>query len=486
MKPTSEQSAIIDAVSDMANHSSDALRKTIKIEAGAGTGKTTMLIMTTQALKRQNPNCKVLYLAFNKEIQKEAKEKFGDLAECMTIHGIAHKQLKINETKRALRRLYRKDVQSVLGTHIGSSDCDIILKTMTNFCQSGDAWPNEKNVPKSGGGGPAITSAEKAWHAEQAGRLFSGIAPDEPTKVNLPFEVYLKYWQLVGSPGLRDYNVVLFDEAQDANPVIMAALELAGNVVYVGDRHQAIYQFTGAVDAMSLSRGKSYPLSQSFRFGVSIARVANKILGEKNEKPNIPLKGSDQIMTRVEDVDRRRPHARIFRTNVMLIREAMVLYDRKTPFDIAGNNEEFTKILKSVTAMQREEPWYVYHPLVKSFKSWESLRSAAHQDDDARDLTQAVKIAEEYADRMDQIIGIISGELRSPNPLVTLTTAHRAKGREFDQVVIMPDFDEVIERVKSRPKQWDAEINLAYVAVTRAIKALEINSNFIHLKTIGA
>jgi len=479
MIPTQEQKAIIDAVCQMADESGQTLRRTIKIEAGAGTGKTTMLIMTTKALIERNPNTRILYLAFNKAIQREASDKFGRLADCQTVHGMAHAKLKIGKTKRPLRRLYRRQVQQVIGNHISDSDAETILRTLTNFAQSGDAWPGPENVPGKAGGGSTVTSAQKNWFAEQASHLFCAVAPDQASDLNLPFDIYLKYWQLVGAPGLRDYDIVLFDEAQDANPVIMAALEMAGNVVYVGDRHQSIYRFTGAVDAMSLSRGKSYPLTNSFRFGPEIAHLANVILAQKSRPPSTTLKGSNQIITRIDGIDRGRAHARIFRTNLTLIREAMLLCDRGTPFALAGDNREFVDILKSVQGIKDEKPWLARHPLVKRFKGWDSLQAAAHQDDDARDLTQAVRIAEEYADRLDQVISILAGERGSENPTVILTTAHRAKGREFKQVVLMPDFDEVIERARSNRSRWDDEMNLLYVASTRAINVLENRSSFM-------
>lgn len=484
MRPTREQQAIIDAACQMADESGQTLRRTIKIEAGAGTGKTAMLLMTTRALVERSPHTRILYLAFNKAIQREAKEKFGELADCQTVHGMAHTKLEIRKTKRPLRRLYRQQVQQVIGNHISDGDAETILKTLTNFVQSGDAWPSQTNAPSKTSGGAPISAAQKNWFAEQASQLFCAVAPDQPSDLNLPFDVYLKYWQLVGAPGLRDYDIVLFDEAQDANPVIMAALEMAGNVVYVGDRHQSIYRFTGAVDAMSLSRGKTYPLTNSFRFGPEIARLANVILGRKYHPPENDLRGSTQIITRIEDVNRSRPHARIFRTNLTLIREAMILCDRGTPFALAGDNREFVAILKSVQAVLEEKTWLVHHPLVKRFKSWDGLQAAAHQDDDARDLTQAVRIAEEYGDRLDQVISIIAGEIASNDPLVILTTAHRAKGREFSQVVLMPDFDEIIDRAKSNRARWEDEMNLLYVAATRAIHVLENRSNFVQTEIL--
>ena len=47
----------------------------------------------------------------------------------------------------------------------------------------------------------------------------------------------------------------------------------------VGDPHQQIYMFRGAVNALGLVKpSHTYHLTQSFRFGPSIARVADEVL----------------------------------------------------------------------------------------------------------------------------------------------------------------------------------------------------------------
>ncbi|MOA63957.1 hypothetical protein D3C78_1898630 [compost metagenome] len=45
--------------------------------------------------------------------------------------------------------------------------------------------------------------------------------------------------------------------------------------------------------------------------------------------------------------------------------------------------------------------------------------------------------------------------------------------------MITPDFDPVIERAKASRNLWDAEMNLLYVAVTRAMMCLEVNCEWL-------
>lgn len=54
--------------------------------------------------------------------------------------------------------------------------------------------------------------------------------------------------------------------------------------MYVGDRHQAIYGFRGASNAMELiPSDETFYLTGSFRFGNEVAEVANRILDLKGD-----------------------------------------------------------------------------------------------------------------------------------------------------------------------------------------------------------
>ena len=66
MEPTKEQQKLLTIVKDYEGD--------IKVEALAGVGKTTSLLMVT----KDNPDKSFLYLAFNKSVEREASKKFPD------------------------------------------------------------------------------------------------------------------------------------------------------------------------------------------------------------------------------------------------------------------------------------------------------------------------------------------------------------------------------------------------------------------------
>jgi UvrD-like helicase family protein len=94
-------------------------------------------------------------------------------------------------------------------------------------------------------------------------------------------DCYLKLFYLQGRElAPRDWTVML-DEAQDADPVILGLLERhRGARIIVGDKYQQLYQWRGAVNALSRMHSDSAELSltQTFRFGSGAAAWANQVL----------------------------------------------------------------------------------------------------------------------------------------------------------------------------------------------------------------
>jgi len=78
----------------------------------------------------------------------------------------------------------------------------------------------------------------------------------------------------------------------------------------------------------------------------------------------------------------------------------------------------------------------------------------------------------------NQIKKYANNYFQTPETPISFTTAHRAKGREWDQVLIAGDFPK--PDMDEESLEWklpdEEELNLIYVAVTRAIKGLDLGS----------
>ena len=86
----------------------------------------------------------------------------------------------------------------------------------------------------------------------------------------------LQYW-------VGPHDLLLLDEAQDMNPCMLSVcLQQSVPKIVVGDQHQQIYSFRGAVNALELVLASdqttvrtNYFLTKSFRLGSEIAFTAN-------------------------------------------------------------------------------------------------------------------------------------------------------------------------------------------------------------------
>jgi hypothetical protein len=102
------------------------------------------------------------------------------------------------------------------------------------------------------------------------------------------FDAVLKYMALHRDASYRwieeRFDCVLVDEAQDTQQVLLGWYRGFWRlpVYFVGDMHQAIYGFTGCRNAMEqfvqLDDTRVFHLTQSFRFGQNLARLATLLL----------------------------------------------------------------------------------------------------------------------------------------------------------------------------------------------------------------
>ena len=100
--PTEEQRGIIDAI---------MRGDDVVVEALAGTGKTSTLLIAGKRKKKEKPTERGVYIAFNKSAQLEAKRKFGDAGltniEVVTNDAISYRWAP-EEIKDKMKRLKKK------------------------------------------------------------------------------------------------------------------------------------------------------------------------------------------------------------------------------------------------------------------------------------------------------------------------------------------------------------------------------------------
>lgn len=471
--PTEQQAQIRAAAVDLLS----APRGIIKSVAGAGCGKTTTLIGAAIDCKEAGAS-RLCYLALSKNLVESAQESFRGTATVKTFSALAYEGTKIGQLQRPIGPIYPHHVVESFGLASKRLPTDattfarIVLAILSSFCQSSATEPSQAHLPywvkDPQVGGLAIRYADF---------LFKGLCPGVRTALPLPHDVYVKAWYLNGCPGLTQFDLVLMDEAQDANACHIASLAYASRACYVGDAAQQIFSFKAAQDAMLKVPGRVYPLSLSFRFGQGIAEAANKVIACRHRPTEVRLKGLPGKESFIGAMPKDEGQTRIFRTNVSVIREALTLDDLGVSTRTFGDMSELKAKIEGAFSLLKGTIQEIRHPAFKQFRNWDELENWMYANQNT-EISHIGSLVKQYARRIDSLIKVCNR--RNTAGKVNLLNAHQAKGCEFDNVVIGQDFDQALEGLllngRSKSPQADEELNLLYVGLTRTRRRLEVKS----------
>lgn len=462
MKPTFEQQPIIDF---------KGLHLVVK--AYAGCGKTA----TLQAFASSNSNLRILYLAYNRAIRDEAMSKFPDNVTCKTGHQLAWPKFgsryahKLGNTKMTdvARLLNTKDwgfvrnTMAVVSSYMSSADAEIGIAHFYAGVPAEDQDAlSDSDIEK------LLNAAQTLW--------------EEMTDIESSFicehDAYLKLYQLSG-PELS-YDCILFDEAQDANPVVSAIVaSQPGQKIFVGDPWQQIYRWRGAENALDeqIEQGATpMYLTNSFRFGPMIAGVANTILRLQGEtRPLVGLGPMDKVRKTMDGIRGRytvlnRTVSGVIMTAIDAVSSGRVVYwnGGLEAYNLSGLEDTYNLKNNRMTLISDKR--------VKAFKSYDSYVEAAEASEDP-EMLRTMRILKDHSDipRLLRALREYSTDDIDQADIVVSTT-HRAKGLEWDVVKLEEDFPDIFDPEKVDPDQVGDELNLLYVGVTRARKILVINT----------
>jgi len=454
----------------------------LKINAYAGSGKTS----TLQFLANETPK-RGQYIAFNKSIVTDARDKFPDTVNCATTHSLAFKAIisRFSGTEKLLGRLNANQLADVLGfkrwrvdekhTLLPRSQGYLVLETIRKFAQSDELAPTIAHVPTHGSLIAAPTETVKAVqefalkHAKDVWERMR--SPND--QIPLGHDGYLKLWALSDPAIMADY--ILMDEAQDTNPVVLGVLKKqSAQMIYVGDKYQQIYEWRGAVNAMDeIATDSTAKLTQSFRFGEALASAASfilRLLGETDR-----MKGNPAIATSI--ADNLAGKTILARTNSATIGSIIEALDNGNRPHLAGGNKELMEMLKGVQELK--EGHASVFPDFFGFNNWQEVVEFAKSGEGSH-LQTFVNLVEARGER--QLMWALNRTVAAENADVVVSTAHKAKGQEWPSVRLMDDF------LKSRAEAKDksspdggyehSELRLFYVALTRAKTALSLPSSY--------
>jgi len=304
----------------------------------------------------------------------------------------------------------------------------------------------------------------------------------------------VRMWHDAGGV-VSGFDAVLVDEAQDLDPVFLEVLNRSAlQNVYVGDPRQQIYAWRGAVNAMGRIPAPEAALTQSFRFGEELARgvrAVTRFFGEE-----VPVVGNAALRTEVGIRDGRwpsPPFAVLARTNAGVLEALLRLWGaRVLPVHVVGGVRDLVWLLQDAHALRRGLERGLPHPGLSGVSTWEELVALAQEGLDPL-AEQVLRLAERYPDlgHLAEVVRRAHAEEEGEAKAV-LSTAHKAKGREWDRVVLWDDFPPVWEEEVRRAylkAGSEAELreqeNLLYVAMTRARELLLFEGELEGLHRIG-
>ena len=280
--------------------------------------------------------------------------------------------------------------------------------------------------------------------------------------------MYLKQWAL-SRPALAGWDVLLYDEAQDADPCIAGVVESQrhAQLIAVGDSAQAIYGWRGAGDFLArVDADHRLRLTQSWRFGAAVADEANTWLGVVGT--DLRVVGNPNRDSTLDTLDQ--PDAVLCRSNGGTIQQLLDAHNKGVRVHLVGDGKEMLALAQAAERMQDGRP--AAHPELVAFNTWQEVVDYAENDPGGSDLAVAVQMIERYGP--SEVIRAINGTVPADRAELRVSTAHKSKGLEWDRVRIASDFREPLDKVTGQPLPIPREdAMLAYVAVTRAKLVLD-------------
>ena len=488
MSLTDEQFAVVESQAPL-----------LKVNAVAGSGKTTTLV----EFAAHHPDCRILYLAYNKSVTVEMREKARarglDNLTVYTIHALAYRHAhghsyELESDLNEWRLLDQYVPASFRGTDQGMVYA-WLLKDIVNFYLNAELTQLDAELLSAYASvtlpGEDLKSLLASRGEEMVGLVRNILSDMKNRKAPALHDFYLKMFQFAK---IRlPYDIILVDEAQDTSGVMLSIINRQEHArrIFVGDSYQQIYAFRHAVNSLDRVDGESLWLSQTFRFGDALAQQISQrvnqgyeLLGEAAE---FKMKGMD-MDTRYgkRAIKGKYPLAVIARSNLSLFEAVLDQLYRKgvRTMHFEGGYPSYAFMnarVASLLYLKEGKRDKINDPLVKKFKAFEDVKRFA-SDTQNHGLSTMIDLVSRYGTKLFDFDQKIKSRLVEKNQAdLIFTTTHKAKGQEYDYVeMVQDDFatrNDIRKLLNSDKEDVSLvkikeEINVYYVAATRGKKSI--------------
>lgn len=451
------------------------------IRAVAGSGKTTTIVEGMKAASGFN-----VFLAFNKSIAEELKSRGVN---AKTFHSLTYTPV------MKARKAFSVDsdkLKKLTTANWSRSDCMVYgafamrLVGLARQIGMGCLVPNEYDTWMG------IVVHHDIEIESELGELGRGIELamellDLSNHSNMVDFDDLLYFAVLDNILLPKFSFVFVDEAQDTNAIQREILKKVmahdSRLIAVGDPAQAIYGFRGA-DSESMNMiAKQFdcvelPLTVSYRCPTTVIEYAQTIVPDIEAAPNAPAGAVVKLGKKWELENFKDGDLIVCRTTRHLVALAFRMLKRRIPAHLMGNDigAGLKGLIKRMNANSLDE-------LQKKVDSWMerevSKATEKEQDskveriyDQAHTINMLIDSMEENARTIADLTAVID-KLFAPNNAarIKLATIHKAKGLEAPRVYWL-NSSQCPPKWVRKDWQMKQEMNLCYVAITRAMQEL--------------
>jgi DNA helicase II / ATP-dependent DNA helicase PcrA len=471
----------------------------------------------------------VAFVAFNRSIANELKARVPAGCEAMTNHGLGLRAVRAAFNLRGGEGgVSQWRVRDIIAELLGYADSrevqrrePVLLKAveeLVGLCKMNLTGRRPEVAAEYGESTHAITITEEDldalasfYEVELNGsrrRAYELVPRVLDRCTDVAHDGCVDYDDMIWLPvvlGLpvRKYDVLLVDEAQDLNRCQQALARMAGRrLILCGDPRQAIYGFAGA-DAESMSRMErelgttprgcvTLPLTVTRRCGKAIVEEARKIVPDFEAHES---NGGGSVCRAI--LDERKVSATsasyygalaadgdmvLCRVNAPLVSECFRFIRAGRKANIQGRDVG-KGLIKTVEMLKADNVL----DLIGKLDDW--LANEQRKESAKRNPSEARLIA--LQDRHDCLLCFTEGliEDQAPSAVVAkieavftddkqargirLSSIHKAKGLEARRVFLLePEGATVPHPMAKSAWQRGQEMNLRYVAITRAIEEL--------------
>ena len=448
----------------------------LTVEAKAGSGKTTTMV---KAAKLLDPKQSITMLAFNVTIKDELQQRMADApyVKVKTFHAVGLGAIRyfdssiiVDDKGNKCRDIYR-------GLPDSDPEIESQVLRLVSFAKT---MPFENpNMVAIAAIVDVVLDADKLDNAIAFAAQVLRLSNRNTQLIDFDDMVYLP---AIGKFPVYRSDALVIDERQDMNlaqiALIKRMMKSTSRAIAVGDRNQSIYGFRGAnteaMDEFTSAIGATeLPLSICYRCDKEIIKLAQQIVPEIEWRPGagdgiVDTLGESKIADVIQYGD-----SILCRTNAPLVKTALSLISRGKKAYVRGRDIG-RNLLTLIKKVQRK---YVVNNLPDLMRAIVEYKDAevtkliiAEKPGPAStlsDQTETLIALSEGARTIEDLMKNIETIFADNSVGIVCSSIHKAKGTENDRIFLL--HPELLPHPMAKTlKQRQQEMNLKYVAITRA------------------